>query len=102
MFRSVGVQVVTYHNEPEQLTRLAEAIAATMAEARLAGVEHVSVQFGDCGDPASIESFQSDQRKAFSGMCLLIVRSQRGQAGRIRIAASSGGLEAARTEVVSK
>ena len=58
MFRSVGVQVVTYHNEPEQLIRLAEGIAATMAQARLAGVEHVSVQFGDCGDPASIESLR--------------------------------------------
>jgi beta-galactosidase len=56
----------------------------------------------DNGNPASIESFQSDRRKAFSGMCLLIVRSERGQAGRIRITASSGGLEAARTEVVSK
>ena len=50
MFRSVGVQVVTYHNEPRQLLRLAEGIAATMAEARAAGVEHVSVVFGDCGE----------------------------------------------------
>ena len=56
----------------------------------------------DNGNPASIEPFQSDQRKAFSGMCLLIVRSQRGQAGRIRVTASSAGLAAARTEIVSK
>jgi len=56
----------------------------------------------DNGNPASTESFQSDQRKAFSGLCLLIVRSQRGQRGRIRITASSAGLAAAQTEVVSK
>jgi hypothetical protein len=35
-------------------------------------------------------------------MCLLIVRSQRGQAGRIRVTASSAGLTAARTEIASK
>jgi beta-galactosidase len=56
----------------------------------------------DNGNPASIESFQSDRRKAFSGMCLLIVRSLRGQRGAIRITASSEGLAAARTEVMSK
>jgi beta-galactosidase len=56
----------------------------------------------DNGNPASIESFQAGQRKAFSGLCLLVVRSQRGQAGRIRITSSSTGLEGARTDVVSK
>jgi len=56
----------------------------------------------DNGNPASTESFQSDQRKAFSGMCLLIVRSLRGQTGRIRITASSAGLASARTEVASR
>ena len=60
MFRSVGVQVVTYHNEPDQLIRLAEGIAATMQQARLAGVEEVSVEFGDCADPATIESLRDD------------------------------------------
>jgi beta-galactosidase len=56
----------------------------------------------DNGNPASTESFQASERKAFSGLCLLIVRSQRGQAGRIRITASSGSLESARTDVVSR
>jgi GT2 family glycosyltransferase len=56
MFRSVGVQVVTYHNEARQLIRLAEAIAATMTQARAAGVEEISVEFGDCSDPATIET----------------------------------------------
>jgi beta-galactosidase len=56
----------------------------------------------DNGNPASTESFQASERKAFSGLCLIIVRSQRGQAGRIRITAASGNLESARTDVVSK
>jgi beta-galactosidase len=56
----------------------------------------------DNGNAASIESFQGNQRKAFSGMCLLIVRSERGKAGRIRITASSNGLATAQTEVQSK
>lgn len=55
----------------------------------------------DNGNAASIESFQADHRKAFSGLCLLIVRSQRGQAGRIRITASSDLLASARTDVIS-
>jgi beta-galactosidase len=56
----------------------------------------------DNGNAASTESFQADRRKAFSGLCLVIVRSQRGQAGRIRITASSAGLADARADVVSK
>jgi beta-galactosidase len=56
----------------------------------------------DNGNAASTESFQASERKAFSGLCLLIVRSQRGQAGRIRITATSGNLELARTDLVSK
>jgi beta-galactosidase len=53
----------------------------------------------DNGNPASTESFQGSQRKAFNGLCLLVVRSQRGRAGQVRITASSAGLEAARTAV---
>lgn len=59
MFRSVGVQVVTYHNEPRQLLQLAEAIAATVTVARSAGVERISVEFGDCGDPPTIEDLRA-------------------------------------------
>jgi hypothetical protein len=58
MFRSIGVQVVTFHNEPRQLIRLAEAIAAAMAQARTAGIEQVSVEFGDCSDPATIDTLR--------------------------------------------
>jgi beta-galactosidase len=55
----------------------------------------------DNGNPATVESFQADFRKAFNGLCLLIVRSNSGQAGRIRIMAASDGLRAAEATVTS-
>jgi len=55
----------------------------------------------DNGNAASVESFQADNRKAFSGMCLLIVRSQRGQPGKIRIEATSEGLRTAEAQVAT-
>jgi beta-galactosidase len=48
----------------------------------------------DNGSSATTESFQADFRKAFSGMCLLIVRSERGKSGKIQVVASSDGLVA--------
>lgn len=56
----------------------------------------------DNGNPATVEPFQADQRHAFSGLCLLIVRSVRGSAGPIRITATSQELETARVELGSK
>jgi beta-galactosidase len=53
----------------------------------------------DNGNAATVEPFQADYRKAFNGLCLLIVRSQRGQAGQVLIAATSEGLRAAETVV---
>ena len=55
----------------------------------------------DNGNAATVEPFQADYRKAFSGLCLLIVRSQRGQPGSIRIAATSDGLRSAETAVAT-
>jgi beta-galactosidase len=52
----------------------------------------------DNGDPASFESFQSHDRNAFNGRCLVIVRGKSGQPGRICLTASASGL---RTESVS-
>ena len=49
----------------------------------------------DNGNAASLEPFQADQRRAFSGLALLIVRSKRGEAGPIRVTATSDGLTAA-------
>jgi len=46
----------------------------------------------DNGNAASVESFQADRRKAFSGLALLIVRSKRGEPGEIRVTATSDGL----------
>ena len=51
----------------------------------------------DNGNAATAEPFQSDRRKAFSGMALLIVRSYRGRAGEIKVQATSDGLQPANT-----
>lgn len=46
----------------------------------------------DNGNPASLEPFQASERKAFSGLALLIVRTNRGAPGSIRVRATSDGL----------
>jgi beta-galactosidase len=46
----------------------------------------------DNGDPTSFESFQSHDRKAFNGLCLVIVRGKPGQPGKIKIMAKANGL----------
>ena len=52
-------------------------------EGALAGVDN--------GNPVSMESFKEPQRKAFNGMCLLIVRST-GKPGMIHVTATANGL----------
>jgi beta-galactosidase len=49
----------------------------------------------DNGNPASLEPFQARERKAFSGLALLVVRSNRGVSGSIRVEATSEGLASA-------
>lgn len=49
----------------------------------------------DNGDPTSLVSFQSPQREAFNGLCLVIVRGKPGTAGKITVRAESPGLESA-------
>jgi beta-galactosidase len=56
----------------------------------------------DNGNAASVESFQADYRKAFSGLALLIVRSNAGQAGAIHVAATSDGLAGASAEITAR
>jgi beta-galactosidase len=51
----------------------------------------------DNGNPATFEPFQADERRAFSGLALLIVRPERNRAGEIRVTAASEGLAAAET-----
>jgi beta-galactosidase len=55
----------------------------------------------DNGNAATVEPFQADHRKAFSGMALLIVRSKPGEAGRVKIVATSDGLAKDSTEIVA-
>lgn len=49
----------------------------------------------DNGDAASFEPFQASQRKAFNGMCLVIVRAKAGQSGEFTVKATSEGLKEA-------
>jgi beta-galactosidase len=55
----------------------------------------------DNGNPATLEPFQASQRQAFNGLCLLIVRSKRREAGEIRITATSDGVLPSQAAVVS-
>jgi hypothetical protein len=41
----------------------------------------------------SFESFQSPDRKAFNGLCLVLVRGKAGQSGTIKLTAKADGLE---------
>jgi beta-galactosidase len=62
--------------------------------AKIAGVDN--------GNPATVESFQADNRKAFNGLALLIVRGERGKAGRVKITATADGLRSGETTVTTK
>ncbi|MBZ5679276.1 MAG: DUF4982 domain-containing protein [Acidobacteriia bacterium] len=55
----------------------------------------------DNGNAATEEPFQADHRKAFSGLALLIVRSKAGEAGKIRVVASSNGLAHGSAEITT-
>jgi beta-galactosidase len=55
----------------------------------------------DNGNAATTEPFQADHRKAFSGMALLIVRSQQ-KAGTIHVTATAEGLAQAAAEITAK
>jgi len=48
----------------------------------------------DNGDPASFEPFQSQARKAFNGLCLVILRGKPGQPGTIKLSGTAAGLKA--------
>jgi beta-galactosidase len=53
----------------------------------------------DNGDATSHDSFQSDSRKAYNGMCLVIVRADKGATGSFAVKASSKGLKTASTVI---
>jgi beta-galactosidase len=48
----------------------------------------------DNGNPATIEPFHAERRKAFNGLALLIVRSNPNDPGKINVTATSEGLAA--------
>ena len=56
----------------------------------------------DNGDPTNLESFQSKERNAFNGLCLVIVRSEEGQPGTIKLTAVSNGLKPASVSIKTK
>lgn len=53
------------------------------------------------GDPTSLESYQSHQRKAFHGKCLVIVKST-GDRGKIELKATSSGLKSEKINILSE
>ncbi|WP_299555894.1 glycoside hydrolase family 2 TIM barrel-domain containing protein [Seonamhaeicola sp.] len=55
----------------------------------------------DNGNQTSVESFQASHRKAFSGMCLAIVKAD-AISGKITLYAKSKGLKSSKIEMVSK
>jgi beta-galactosidase len=55
----------------------------------------------DNGDPTSFEPFPSTTRKAFSGLCLVIVRAKPGQGGKILIRATADGLKQGTTTIAT-
>ena len=54
------------------------------------------------GNPASLESFQGNQRKAFSGMAQVILRSVKGKPGKITLTATAEGFHDSKIEIESK
>jgi beta-galactosidase len=61
-----------------------------------------SIRAVDNGNAATIEPFHADRRKAFSGMALLIVSSQKAQAGRIHVTAASEGLAEGAADITTR
>ena len=47
----------------------------------------------DNGDATSHESFQSKERAAYNGLCLVVIRTKSGTPGRVKLRAYSEGLK---------
>ena len=54
------------------------------------------------GDAASHEPFQARQRKAFNGLCQVIIRAKPGEPGLITLKAASDGLQAAELPITGR
>jgi len=55
----------------------------------------------DNGDPTNFEPLQAPARKAFNGLCMVIVRTKPGQPGPIRVIVSAEGFQASVVELRS-
>lgn len=55
----------------------------------------------DNGDATSLESFQSKERNAYNGLCLVIIRTKAGQPGQIRLKAQGDKLAGAAVSITS-
>jgi beta-galactosidase len=75
-------------------------VADNLLSFRVAGAGRIAAV--DNGNAATIEPFQAEQRQAFNGLALLIVRSSANHAGKIDIAASGDGLAGAHLEVIAR
>ena len=53
----------------------------------------------DNGDATSHDPFQASQRKAYNGLCLVIVKADKGAAGSFTVKADSKGLKGAAVTV---
>lgn len=56
----------------------------------------------DNGDPTNMVPFNSTQREAFNGLCLVIVRSKADVPGTITLTAKSAGLKDSQVQIMSK
>ncbi len=51
------------------------------------------------GNAASLEPFQANYRKAFNGLCMLILKSKKGEKGAVTITATSENMQSATTQI---
>ncbi|HMG73208.1 MAG TPA: beta-galactosidase GalB [Pyrinomonadaceae bacterium] len=56
----------------------------------------------DNGDATDLESFQSQERNAYNGICLVIVRAKAGQAGQIKLKVQADGLTGAQISIATR
>lgn len=56
----------------------------------------------DNGDPTNLEAFPSHDRKAFNGLCLVIVRGKINQPGQLKLTAKADGLKLGQTLIKTR
>jgi len=72
-------------------------LADNLVRFKVAGAGRIAAV--DNGNAATTEPFQANQRKAFNGRCMLIVRSNRVQPGQMHVAATAEGLQGAEVSI---